>query len=189
MSSYTTAILITNDNSPNKVQELNAILEAYETFIFAPLHQPFAAARLWIAEANYMPCSDIVEAINSIEWDRPECVQLFFCSEHDNKFTEAELKPNRMPGYANFVMNNPDGTETWSLERERPPAVAVIEAVKKALGRVEPLLIRFSVASRVSEEAVAAFIDHLASDEKERFNEILGELEEGEKDGAGASEV
>ena len=126
-----------------------------------------------------MPCKDIVEAVNSIEWERHECVQLFFCSEHNDKFTEAELKPNSMPGYVYFVTTQSNGSETWSLDRDRPAALPVVEAVKGALGQIEPLLVRFSVAARVSEEAVAAFIDHLAPDEKERFNKILNELEEG----------
>lgn len=178
MSSYTTAILMTSC-SQFKAQELNAILDVYETSTFDPVGD-VGWGWLWKAEANYMPCTDIVEAINSIEWERPECVQLFLCSEHDDKFTEAELKPNRMPGYANFVTTHSDGSETWSLERERPPALAVVEAVKETLGRIEPLLVRFSVASRVSAEAVVVFIDRLSSQERKDFDRILGELEEGE---------
>ena len=174
MSSYTTAILITRWNeSSAKVQELNAILEVYETSTF----ECSGVSWLWTAEANYMPCADVVEAVNSIEWERPGSVQLFFCSEHHDKFTEAELKPNSMPGYAHFVTTQVDGAEDWNLEYARSPALPVVEVVKSALGRIEPLLVRFSVAARVSEEAVALFIDRLSSQEKEHFWEILGELE------------
>lgn len=179
MSSYTTALLITRYSiQPAKVQELNAILKIYDTSTF---EQAGDTGWLWMAEANYMPCADIIEAVNSIEWERHECVQLFFCSEHNDKFTEAELKPNAMPGYAYFV-TTVDENETWSLDRDRPAALPVVEAVKKALGRIEPLLVRFSVASRVSEEAVETFINCLSHQERDDFNKILDELEEGKKD-------
>jgi len=45
---------------------------------------------------NYLPLTDLVEAIESVPWERPEQVQLFHKHESAERYEEAELKLKRL---------------------------------------------------------------------------------------------
>ena len=41
---------------------------------------------------NYLVMEDLVDAINKIEWEYPECVQLLAQGQEDDKFEDIKLK-------------------------------------------------------------------------------------------------
>ena len=173
MSSYTTAILTCFILDGCKVRELDAILEAYDT-------EPFSVSadgEAWTSTANYMPCTDIIEAISSIEWNSPQHVQLFLRSEHDDHFSEVELKLRGEPEFTYFGTDREDGSTEWQFTRTRPLLPPAVDFITSLLGEADPLAVHLVVASRVSGEARDKFVASLSDEDRERLSEIITKLE------------
>ena len=95
MSSYTTMILTCRayDDWQECVPSLNRMLTAAGYSIFEKAHPDDAVFTL---VGNYLPVLTITEMVETIPWHGASAVQLWHRGEHDNKFTEVDLKLTRL---------------------------------------------------------------------------------------------
>lgn len=122
MSSITNLILTCGPiDSHFKIDELNSILRACDLSIFEKCHSVF------VASINHLSFYDLIAIIDSIEWDQPERIQLFYRSEHEDRFSEyKDLKPNKLSEFGLFEQNG-----EFFTERIRKPLEPVVKIADK----------------------------------------------------------
>ena len=57
------------------------------------LHSEHVPIGIWFLTGNYLAFSDLVKLIGQAAWRRPQQVQVFSMTEHEDKFIESSLEP------------------------------------------------------------------------------------------------
>jgi len=159
MSHYTTMILACGPMDANmKVGELNAALEALEISTFSG-HVEHCVG---ILTDDYLPSFWIVDAVNVMEWNNPDRVQLFIRSEDDEQFAPMKgVHPAAMPGLVLFRQG-----DEWTREIYPEPLPALVHEAERVFGTANRLTVRAVIAGRLGklEELVAELrADELAA--------------------------
>ena len=92
MSSLTFVLLRCSRLDTDAVHRLNSVI-AEDYGIFESLHSEHVPIGIWFLTGNYLAFSDLVKLIGQAAWHRPQQVQVFSMTEHEDKFIESSLEP------------------------------------------------------------------------------------------------
>ena len=98
MSSVTEVMLCVGYRDKSRLRQINGFLKLDGDNEFAPVNeQTFPLTRtaggkgftadVFVAGINYLELDSLLELLRKIEFEQPECVQLIFQGEHDDRFS------------------------------------------------------------------------------------------------------
>lgn len=139
-----------------KIDELNTILQACGFSTFKK------CASIHFATINYLPFDWLIAAIESVEWDQPQRLQLFYRLEHEDRFSEyKDLKPNKLSEFGLFKQNG-----KFFTERIRKPLEPIVKIADK-IGIDNDnysYMVMTLVYARLSNDKLADYLESIPGD-------------------------